>query len=254
MEQIQVTLLQLDNYGPWTTTLGNDREHRLQVLQAQIYTEVQKEFSSRGGLAFYNRFDELMAVSNGILEEDHRIILHDLKRIFTNTLSMGIGVGATPFDAQKSASEALRKAGGPKSIRRRGVITGDEPISVVDGSVQIAHFDVNGVSRRVMRGLSAYETSIILLNLHSHLMRELSKKGSLTFFLGGDNFMSVSNGLSAKDYRMVLERIRASLDIGLKCGVGIAKTARKAAEIATTNLDIIRHSARTAPVIIGSDP
>jgi len=40
---IQLSILKITEYGPWTLTLGSDREHELQMLQASIYKEVQRE-------------------------------------------------------------------------------------------------------------------------------------------------------------------------------------------------------------------
>ena len=55
---VQLTILTIEGYGPWTHTLGNDREHKLQMYQASLYESIQNMFSVRGGLAFSNRFDE----------------------------------------------------------------------------------------------------------------------------------------------------------------------------------------------------
>ncbi len=44
---IQLSILKIDGYGPWTLTLGSDREHELQILQASLYVELQKEFSKK---------------------------------------------------------------------------------------------------------------------------------------------------------------------------------------------------------------
>ncbi len=41
---IQLSILKINDYGPWTLTLGSDREHELQILQASLYVELQKEF------------------------------------------------------------------------------------------------------------------------------------------------------------------------------------------------------------------
>jgi len=44
---IQLSILKITEYGPWTLTLGSDREHELQMLQASLYKEVQKLFSRK---------------------------------------------------------------------------------------------------------------------------------------------------------------------------------------------------------------
>ena len=91
-KKVQVTIIQIDNYGPWTTTLGYDREHHIQMLQATLYSELQKEFSDKGGLVFYNRFDEMIAITNGIGQEEHKRIQDNLAKQFPVSISMSTGV------------------------------------------------------------------------------------------------------------------------------------------------------------------
>ena len=68
---IQLSILKITEYGPWTLTLGSDREHELQMLQASLYKQVQKLFSEKNCLAFLNRSDEFFVVSNGLTLDDH---------------------------------------------------------------------------------------------------------------------------------------------------------------------------------------
>ena len=44
---IQLSILKITEYGPWTLTLGSDREHELQMLQASLYKKVQELFSAK---------------------------------------------------------------------------------------------------------------------------------------------------------------------------------------------------------------
>ena len=68
---IQLTIIKIKEYGPWTLTLGSDREHELQMLQASIYKQIQQLFSERKCLVFLNRSDEFFVVTNGLTLEDH---------------------------------------------------------------------------------------------------------------------------------------------------------------------------------------
>ena len=43
---MQLTIMKITGYGPWTLTLGSDREHELQILQASLYQKIQKLFSN----------------------------------------------------------------------------------------------------------------------------------------------------------------------------------------------------------------
>ena len=68
---IQLSILKITEYGPWTLTLGSDREHELQMLQASLYKKVQELFSAKNCLVFLNKSDEFFVVSNGLTLDDH---------------------------------------------------------------------------------------------------------------------------------------------------------------------------------------
>ena len=77
------------------------------------------------------------------------------------------------------------------------------------------------------------------MTLYTELMRLFKDRQVLVFFLGGDNFIGIANGLTNQEVEAVIQQYRQQ-NISLKCGIGIAQTARKAAELATQNLDTIR--------------
>ena len=93
---IQLSILKISAYGPWTLTLGSDREHELQMLQASLYKEVQKLFSEKNCLVFPNRADEFFVVSNGLELYDHIQIQKSLKKLFDVHLTISIGFGKSP--------------------------------------------------------------------------------------------------------------------------------------------------------------
>ncbi|MCC7551194.1 MAG: GTP cyclohydrolase IIa, partial [Methanobacterium sp.] len=66
------------------------------------------------------------------------------------------------------------------------------------------------------------------------------EKGSLLFFIGGDNFMSPCNGMNPEEILKVIEEIEEEINIALKAGVGKAPTAEKAANLADLALEEIR--------------
>ena len=91
---IQLTIIRIEGYGPWTVTLGNDREAQLQMLQAKIYHDVQRLFSAKDGIVFFNRFDEYFAITNGLGAGDHREIQSELAKTYKDlSMSMAIGAG-----------------------------------------------------------------------------------------------------------------------------------------------------------------
>ena len=54
---IQMTLIQIDNYGPWTVTPRPRNESDLQILQAELYADLERQFANKKGLVFFTRFD-----------------------------------------------------------------------------------------------------------------------------------------------------------------------------------------------------
>jgi GTP cyclohydrolase IIa len=231
---IQLTIIRIEGYGPWTVTLGSDREAQLQMLQARIYHDVQQLFSAKDSIVFFNRFDEYFAITNGLDAGDHGELQRELAKTYKDlTMSMAIGAGKTAFEANLDAYRA-RKEG--RMLDSDARIFG----SVHDADIaQIMHIDVDS-STKVGNRLSPYEVTALVMKIYSRLAEEFLKYNSLAFFLGGDNFMVVSNGVTKDQADEVIKRATAGIDIKLNCGIGIGRTGRRAAEAATKALDTIR--------------
>ena len=84
-----MTLIQIDNYGPWTVTPRPRTESDLQILQAELFADVQRLIAAKKGLVFFTRFDNLLAVTNGLNEEDHMRIQRSIRNRYPITISMG---------------------------------------------------------------------------------------------------------------------------------------------------------------------
>lgn len=232
---IQLTIIKITGYGPWTLTLGSDREHKLQMLQSSIYNEIQNLFSQKNCLVFSNRFDELFAITSGLSLNDHIEIQKKLAKSFDIQLSMTIGYGDSPFEANLNADKA----------RKSKIILEKEHniFGYVDGKaeqlVQIMHMDVDG-STSISAKKSPYEISSLMFKLYSEMSEFFLTKNYLTFFMGGDNFMIVTSG-DGKDHAVkFLNLMKEKHGIALNCGIGTANTAREAAKLATKSLDTIR--------------
>ena len=232
---IQLTIIKITGYGPWTLTLGSDREHKLQMLQSSIYNEIQNLFSEKNCLVFSNRFDELFAVTSGLSLNDHIEIQKKLSKSFDLQLSMTIGYGDSPFEANLNAYKA----------RKSKIILEKEHniFGYVDGKaeqlVQIMHMDVDG-STSISAKKSPYEISSLMFKLYSEMSEFFLTKNCLTFFMGGDNFMIVTSGNGQDHAVKFLNLMKEKHGIALNCGIGTANTAREAAKLATKSLDTIR--------------
>jgi GTP cyclohydrolase IIa len=229
---IQLTIVRIEGYGPWTLTLGYDREAQLQMLQAKIYYDVQRLFDAKGCLVYFNRFDEYFAITNGLSEQGHAKIQRELGRLYRDLkMSMAIGVGRTALEASMKAYGAW-KDGRPNDERIFGKAG---PADVA----QIMHIDVDS-STKLSGRVSPYEITALVMKIYSRLADEFLKCNSLTFFLGGDNFMVISNGVTKEQADAAIKSATAGIDIKLNCGIGIGRTGKKAAEAATQALDTIR--------------
>jgi GTP cyclohydrolase IIa len=246
---IQLTIIRLDGYGSYTLTLGSDRETYLQMLQARVYHDIQKLFSEKDCIVYSNRFDEFFAITNGLSVHDHTEIQKSISDLYKNiNFSMTIGNGLTPYDAninayvarktQKLLSKEYRIFGQIQYASLSSSVTTTDHDSR-DYFVQILHIDVDG-SAEISSRLSPYELTSLIIKIYAKLSEEFLKKGLLTFFIGGDNFMVISNSISKEDAEQITKRVTMDIGVKLNCGIGVSRTGKKAAEAATKALDIIR--------------
>jgi len=232
---IQLSILKITEYGPWTLTLGSDREHELQILQASIYKQIQKLFSEKNCIVFLNRSDEFFVVSNGLNLDDHIQIQKTLEESFDVGLTISIGYGNSPFEANLKAYE------GKKNLI---ILNTEHNIfgfvnEQSNSEVTIMHLDVDDLTSR-RKTDSPYEISSIIFELYSKMSKYFLEKNSLTFFMGGDNFMVVSNDEAKNSVQEFINLVKNNDEISLNCGIGNAKTGRDAVKLATKSLDTIR--------------
>ena len=232
---IQLSILKITEYGPWTLTLGSDREHELQMLQASIYKEVQKLFSEKNCIVFLNRSDEFFVVSNGLDLDDHIQVQKILKKLFEVGLTISIGYGNSPFKANLKAYEGKKN----KIILNTEHNIFGFVYDGFDSKVSIMHLDVDNLTSK-RKTNSPYEITSIIFGLYSKMSKYFLEKNSLTFFMGGDNFMIVSNDEAKQSVQDFINIVKNDDEILLNCGIGNANTGREAVKLATKSLDTIR--------------
>jgi GTP cyclohydrolase IIa len=253
----------LEGYGQWTLKLGSDREHQLQILQALMYADLQEYFSANNGLVFSNRFDEFVAITNQISLQDHKEILDKIsKKNSEIRISMTVGIGKTPLDSDRKILEIKKDdknliyknifAIEQEHRKRQGDNNEDNKLTSsqhLKNNLKIVHIDVDS-STSMTKNLSAYEITNLLLKLHLQISDLFLKEESLTFFLGGDNFMVVAkDSLDSSKIKSIIDQIIESSDIMLNCGIGNGNNARTAAMFATKSLDQIRQYRKNGKMI-----
>ena len=106
-------------------------------------------------------------------------------------------------------------------------------------TVSIMHLDVDDLTSRRQTN-SPYEISSIIFELYSKMSKFFLEKNSLTFFMGGDNFMVIANDDAKNSVQNFIDMIKNDDKISLNCGIGNGHSAREAVKLATKSLDTIR--------------
>ena len=205
------------------------------MLQASLYKKVQKLFSDKNCLVFLNRSDEFFVVTNGLELEDHIQIQKTLEQSFDIRLTVSIGYAESPFEANLKAYEGKKN----EIILNKehnifGFVNGKSELQV-----SIMHLDVDDLSSK-RKTNSPYEISSIIFELYSKMSKFFLEKKSLTFFMGGDNFMVIASDDGKNSVQNFIDMIKSNDDISLNCGIGNAHTSREAVKLATKSLDTIR--------------
>ena len=239
----QVTLIQIDNYGPWTVTPEPRREVDLQTLQSRLYADLSQLFGNREGYVFFTRFDNMVAVTNGLGEDEHALIQESVGNRYPVTISLGISVDPSPAQALGTATDHLQNAGSAQDRTRTEVLRG-EPLADSErgpSDVQIAHFDVNDATGKYTDQLNEFDSFINIEQGYAELMRYMrTEEESLSFFVGGDNIIAVCDDVTEAGYLDAIEHVREAVGVDLKVGVGTDRTAQAAGMAAKHALETCR--------------
>ena len=251
MTNTQVTHIQIDNYGPWTVTPEPRREVDLQTLQSRLYADLAQLFGNRDGYIFFSRFDNMIAVTNGLDEADHALIQESIGNRYPVTMSLSVATGTTPVSALGTATEQLQAAGSAQDEGRREVLRGqtiDEEFRTAE-DVQLAHFDVDDATGKYTDQLNEFDTFIRIEQGYASLMKYMREAhDSLSFFVGGDNVIAVCPDRDEAAYRDAVTHVRNEVDVELKVGVGRGRTAADAGMDAKHALERCRADGTTVTI------
>ena len=248
MTNTQVTHIQIDNYGPWTVTPEPRREVDLQTLQSRLYADLSQLVGNRDGYVFFARFDNMVAVSNGLDVTDHELIQESVANRYPVTMSLSVATDRSPVAALGTATQQLQDAGSAQDHTRREVLEGKvvDEASRTDEDVQIAHFDVDGVTENYTDRINEFDTFIHIEQGYAELMQYMRRAHeSLSFFVGGDNVIAVCPDLDPADYRDAVDHVRETVDVDLKVGVGRGRSPADAGMDAKHALEVCREDGTT---------
>jgi GTP cyclohydrolase IIa len=242
---VQISVLQLDNYGPWTVTPEPRREMDLQALQSRLFGDVAQFVGSRGGYVFPNRFDNMIAVTNGLVRDDFETLQETIDNHYPVTASISTGIGSPPVDALSQASTALQETGSAQDPDRRELLCGTPlpPRERTRSDVQVAHFDVIDATERYTDAVNAYDAYVAIDRTYRALRDHLyDRHGAISYFVGGDNIIALCPDMTRREFDRSLDAVSEIDSAALRVGVGTGATACEAGLLAKDGLERCRES------------
>ncbi|MFB6126291.1 MAG: GTP cyclohydrolase IIa [Halolamina sp.] len=242
MTNTQLTHIQIDNYGPWTVTPEPRREMDLQTLQSRLFADLAQFVGYRGGYVFFTRFDNMVAVTNGLDGDAHDRLQESVDNRYPVSVSLGTAVSDSPIEALETATEHVQAAGSAQDKSRQEVLAGDYHTGLGDDDVAIAHFDVNDATGKYTDRLNEFDSFIRIESGYASLMQYLREEyDGLSFFVGGDNVIGVVPDLDRAAYRDTIAHVSDDAGVELKVGVGTGPTAEEAGYAAKEALEDCRY-------------
>ncbi|MFC7175651.1 GTP cyclohydrolase IIa [Halosegnis marinus] len=240
--------VQVDDYGPWTTTPRPRRETDLQALQARLFADVADFVGGRDGYAFAGRFDNMVGTATRIETDTFERLQERVRNRYPVTVSIGVGTGETPAAALDAAGSVISDAGSAQGDRRETL--GDRVAEGFDGApdtVTVAHFDVVDATGTYTDAVSPTRAELDIrggvLSLAEYLHDE---HGAVTQFVGGDNAIAVTPALDRAAVAAATDHVRAEVGVDLQVGVGRGPTAHAAGDEAKHALETCRETGRRA--------
>ncbi len=222
---VRLCLIEQVGYREWTESLGNDREWIIQIAQADFYGRIQKEASRLGAFALPLRHDYIVVLTTSLTREEHEQIF-DTARMAT---MLPLRAACVSHNIPKKALDNAHRILGNTSPGELSYMEGHDGLTVV------AHFDVNGITRKT-RGEGLASSLEVINSTFHRLGLEALRLGGIPQYLGGDNVLVV---LPDEGYESIVERL---LGLGeLKVGVGVSVKPRRSLMLATRALTRVRH-------------
>ena len=229
MTTTQLTLVQIDNYGPWTVTPEPRREMDLQTLQSRLFADIAQFVGHRDAYVFFTRFDNMIAVTNGVDGAAHAALQESVRNRYPVTISLGTAVAERPVDALEGANRQLQLEGSAQDESRTEVLAGEYLTETNRSDLQVAHFDVVNATGKYTDQLNEFDTFINIEQAYASLMRYLREThGALSFFVGGDNIIAACPDLPERAFADAVAHVEQDVDVELQVGVGQGASAHEA--------------------------
>ncbi len=221
---MRLALIELVGYREWTESLGEDREWIIQYAQADTYRRLQHAAANLGAFVLPLRYDYMLVVSTGLSQNEHMLILDEVRLSSRIPVRMVSISGETPRLIVEEAYKLLDSV----PLGTLKFLPGNDGLSVM------AHVDINGITGQTRReGL--INSLLVIWEVISKVSRVAYEHGGVAQYLGGDNIIVL---LPDSNYEDFATDIVNKTDV--KVGIGHAKRPRKAMELAARALHMIR--------------
>jgi GTP cyclohydrolase IIa len=181
-------------------------------------------------------------VTNGVDGAAHATLQESIGNRYPVSISLGTAVAERPVDALEDANRRLQVAGSAQDEQRTEVLAGEYLTETTGSDLQIAHFDVVNATGKYTDQLNEFDTFINIERAYASLMRYLREEhGALSFFVGGDNIISVCPDLSERAFTDAVAHVREDVEVEFQVGVGRGASAHEAGFAAKHALEDCRH-------------
>jgi GTP cyclohydrolase IIa len=132
--------------------------------------------------------------------------------------------------------------GSAQDEARTEVLAGEYLAETTRSDLQVAHFDVVNATGKYTDRLNEFDTFINIERAYASLMRYLRERhGALSFFVGGDNIISVCPDLPERAFTDAVAHVEDDVGVELQVGVGRGAAAPEAGFAAKHALEDCRH-------------
>ena len=238
---VRMVALQIDDYGPWTTTPEPRRETDLQALQSRLFATVADFFTQFDGYAFADRYDNMIGVANESDPTAFERLQTQIENQYPVTVSVGVGTAETPRRALEAANSVLQRAGSAQDADRTAVLDHRTVGDTVPGAVTVAHFDVVDATGTLTDQVSSAEAGHTIRRAALDLREQLWERyDAVTQFVGGDNVIAVCPSLTPSTLGEINDHVREATGVELQVGLGRGPTAHAAGDDAKHALEHCR--------------
>ena len=241
-DSVRISVVQLDEYGPWTVEPAPRRETDLQALQARLYADFADFVGRSDGYAFFNRFDNMLGIANDVDTEEYERFQERVRNRYPVTVSVGVGERETPVGAVEAASRQLQVAGSAQDPDRLEVLSAG-PTTDSPGPVTVGHFDIVGVTESFTDTEHAAAAGLEIQRSMVALKRRLlAEYDSIAQFVGGDNMIAVCPQLSEDAFGDIVDHVYDRTGVEYQVGIGSGATAHVAGGRAKRALEHCRET------------